>query len=98
MTAFILSLLFVATFVALFFSTKKNLEQRDQLDELARQIELSLDILDTKYKELARIAAMDVMSNDPTVREFVMHVKDACNAVLMVANKLVVVMDEEEDE
>jgi hypothetical protein len=95
----ILAFLLITTSVALFISTKKNLEQREQLDELADQIEESLDILDKKYKELARIAAMDVMSNEPIVREFVMHVKDTCDAVLLVANMLVVTMtDEDENE
>lgn len=94
---YVLTFFLLVTLVALFKSVEKNLKQREQLDEIAVQIEISLDVLDKKFKELSRIAAMDVMSNEPVVREFVMHVNDTRDAVLQVANRLTVALDEEDE-
>lgn len=53
------------------------------------QVEESLDILDECYGRIARIAQTEVASDDPFVKDVVVTVRKARDAVLLVANKLV---------
>lgn len=66
--------------------------------ELEDQVEESLDLLDTHYGRLAKVLEVPVASDDPFAREAVAAIKDAHDAVLLVANKLTVHTTGEEDE
>lgn len=52
------------------------------------QVEESLDILDKAYSDISYATSMDVFSDEPIIKNAITAVKDARNAVLMVANKL----------
>lgn len=56
--------------------------------DLEDQVEDSLDILNETHQNIARIAEMPVMSDDPTIRDVVASIAKAKNAILLVANKI----------
>jgi len=65
------------------------LELNDKHEELADQIESSLDVLDDCYQKIAKVAETPVASDDPVVRELLHDVQRAKDAVLLVANMIV---------
>ena len=75
--------------VGLFFSVKKNLELLSQIDDISDQIEESLDIIDASYKRISEKASLEVMSDEPVIRELVADMKASKDALILVANKIV---------
>lgn len=87
--------------VGLFISTRKNLQLDDKYEEMAEQVEDSLDILNECYQRIAKVAEMPVTSDDPIIQQLVGDIKYAKHAVLLVANKIVTfdrTDDEDEEE
>ena len=70
------------------FVTKKNLQLSDQREDLADQIEESLDMLDNCYSRLAHHAEIPVLSDEPIIQDVVRDIKLARNTVLAVASKV----------
>lgn len=66
-----------------------TLELREKHEELVDQIELSLDILDRCYNNIAKAVKTPVLSDDPVVRDLLIDMRRAKDAVLMVANRIV---------
>jgi hypothetical protein len=52
------------------------------------QVEESLDILNECYGRLSKIAKLDVMVDEPVVRDMVQTLKKSIDAILLVANKV----------
>lgn len=79
---------------------KKNLELADQREGIVDTIETSLDILDEVYTRIAHAATIPVLSDEPVVRELLNDIKRAKNAVLAIANMVVIYGNEpgEKDE
>ena len=65
------------------------LEFNEKHEVLADQIESSLDVLDDVYQRIARAAETPVMSDEPIVKELILDINRAKDAVLLVANKIV---------
>lgn len=91
---FFTTLLFL---VLLCLSVRRNFQLEDKLEELGDQVNESLDVLDGCYGRIAQKAEIPVMSDEPVIRELLSDMRMARDAVLLVANKLVV-FDDEDDE
>lgn len=84
-----ISVALVISLVALYFSVSVNLKLGRIVLAFEDQVEESLDVLDESYQHIAEIAAMPVMSDEPIIRNVMFNIKQARDAVLVVANKLV---------
>ena len=72
------------------FLIRKNLHLADQREELVDRIEESLDMLDDCYHRLAHNADIPVLSDEPVIKEVIADIKRAKQAVLLIAGKVVV--------
>lgn len=93
-----LMLLIIALAIALFYSLKKNIELMEQLDEVKDQVEESLDVLDFVYGRIYDKSQIEVLSDEPLVRELLQDIKAAKDTMIIVANKIVLPLSEDEDE
>lgn len=84
----IVSLLFVATSVALYFSVRRNMQIDDRIDEFGEQLDQSLDIIDECYGRISRAAETPLLTDEPVVRSLMSDIKITRQAVLLVANKI----------
>lgn len=73
----------------LFFSVKKNFELMSILDDVSDQVEESLDIIDNSYRKISEKASLEVMSDEPVVRELIADIQTSKDALILVANKIV---------
>lgn len=87
-TVVLLSLFSVAASAALYYSVKKNLELIETLENTMEQTEKSVEILDYYYKRLDRKLKLEVMSDDPTIKELVEDMKQSRKAVLEISKQL----------
>jgi predicted PurR-regulated permease PerM len=95
----ILSMLLVLAIAAVVLVVKINLQLSDQRERLVDQIERSLDELDLCFQRLSRNAEVNVLSDEPVIREVMGDIRRARNAVLAVASEVVTYgSDENEDE
>lgn len=74
---------------ALVWSVRLNLSYADKLEEVSDQIEDSLDVLDTCYQRAAAKAELEVLSDEPVVRELMDDIRGSRDAILLVANLIV---------
>lgn len=81
-----------------YVTIKKNLHLEDQREELVDTIEESLDMLDECYTRIAHAAEIPVLSDEPVIRDLLSDIKQAKNAVLAIASKVVMYGDDEQDE
>jgi hypothetical protein len=72
----------------LFFSIRLNLKNTDKLERISERIEESLDVLDVCYQRATARAALEVLSDEPVVRELVEDIRISKDAILLVANLL----------
>ena len=86
----------ISSYIA-WHAIKQNLILADQREELVDTIEESLDELDECYTAIATKAQIDVLSDEPIIRELINDIKRARNAMLSIASK-VVVYGEQKDE
>lgn len=84
--------------VALGFSLFRNLQYSDKLEVLGDQIEESLDIIDDCYQRISKAIEVPVLSDEPIVKELLADIKYIHQAVLLVANKIVVFDDDDDDD
>lgn len=98
MMCLILFVISVLLAFALFISVKRNLTLLEQLDEIRDQVNESLDVIDYVYGRIAAKAQTEVMSDEPLVRELVSDMQAAKDAMILVANKIVLPFIEEDDE
>ncbi len=57
---------------------------------LEEQIEESLDILDECHRNIHKITVEPVSSDDPLVRQVLVNIRKARDAILVIADKIVV--------
>lgn len=91
----ILTAMLLVAVMLVVLTVRKNLELSDQREQLVDQIEESLDELDACFQRLSRNAEVNVMSDEPIIREVVGDIRRARNAVLAVASKVVTYGSEE---
>lgn len=92
----VLLFLLVVAGVLIFALLSKNLQLSDQRELLVDQIEESLDELDSCYNRLAHNAEINVMSDEPVIREVMNDIKRSRNTVLKIASKVVTYGSDEE--
>jgi len=88
----IIIFLTLALVISAYFNIKcivTMLEFNEKHEVLVDQIESSLDILDDCYQRIARAAETPVMSDEPVVKELILDMNRAKDAVLLIANKIV---------
>jgi len=75
------------TFIA-YYSVRKNMLAYDKLEAVAAQIEESLDELDVCYTNIDAKTKIEVVSDEPVVRELLQDMNRARDTILLVANKI----------
>lgn len=85
----ILSILCFILSVFLFLSLRLNLKNAAKLNLINEKIEESLDVLDVCYQRATIRANLDVLSDEPVVKELVEDIQISRDAILLVANLLV---------
>jgi hypothetical protein len=85
----ILVLTNILSIVAIVIMIKKTMLTLEKMDEISKQVEESLDIIDDSYKKVSRHLKSPVLFDDPVVVEMIKDVKNAREAMLLVANKIV---------
>ena len=94
----VLTLLCIALGAGLFFSLRLNLQNADKIEEIRGRVEQSLDVLDTFYQRAVSRAELEIMLDEPVVRELVADLKASRDAILLVANLIIdPLRDDEED-
>lgn len=83
--------------VALVWSIRVNLRYMDTVDAVHAAVEECLDVLDTFYQRAAKRAKLEVMSDEPVVRELVADLKGAREAILLVASLIIEPMQFDEE-
>lgn len=56
--------------------------------DLEEQVEESLDIIDTSYREIGRVLDTPVFYDDPVVKQTLTSIKKAHSGLLLIANKI----------
>lgn len=74
--------------ILLTISVKKNIESYEKLEALSVQVEESLDLLDECHQKIDTKTKINVMFDDPVVKDLLQDIGDCKNSVLLVANKL----------
>ena len=91
-----LSLLCLILAGCLTWSVRLNLKYAEKFEEIIDQIDVSLDILDTQYQRAAAKAELEVLSDEPVVRDLIDDIKSSRDAILLVANLIVEPTQDEE--
>ena len=73
---------------ALFLSVKKNLVLNEKLENITEQIEESLDILDENYARIHRKTKIEILSDEPIIKELIFDINTSKDAILLIANKI----------
>lgn len=85
--------------LALYFSVQKAFALDDKFQELGRQVESSLDILDECYNRISAVSETPVFSDEPVVKQLMNDVAYSRHALLLIANNIVTFdRDDEEGE
>lgn len=84
----LLALLVITLSYGLYRSINKNLELIENLEELSTQIEESLDILDSCYKNIHKKSELEIFIDEPVVKDLINDINNTKDAVLLIANKL----------
>jgi predicted DNA-binding protein YlxM (UPF0122 family) len=81
----------------LFLSVRKNIELFEAVEEITDQINESLDLLEDYEKKLERKSKLEVMSDEPVIREVMNDIKGSKEAVKSVREKLSIISIEEDE-
>lgn len=84
--------------IGLFYSIRSNLRYVEQLDQIRDQVEKSLDVLNTCYQRVAEKSNIELLSDEPIVRDLVYDMKRSKDAILLVANMIVTPFNEDEED
>lgn len=94
----LLALIIIALSVGLFYSVRLNMKYVEQLDQIREQVEESLDVLNTCYQRVAEKSSIELLSDEPIVRDLVYDMKRSKDAILLVANMIVTPFNEDEED
>ena len=83
---------------ALFLSLRRNMKLMDRMEDLAEQVEISLDALDEHYQKIDRASKTDLFSDEPIVKELVRDMAAAKEAVRSVAARLYKSMEDDDND
>jgi len=77
--------------------TKKSLKLMEKIDEIGAQVEESLDMIDESYQDVSKHLKSPVLFDDPVVTMMIKDVKNAREAMLLIANKIVIPFGKQEE-
>ena len=78
-------------------AVQRSLVLIEKIDEINIQVEESLDIIDTAYASVSKHLESPVLFDDPVVIAMIRDVKQAKDAMLLVANKVTEPFQNDED-
>lgn len=84
----LLSIFLTISCVALYYSVKKNLEMIQTLENSMEQVEDSLEILEICKNKIEKKLKIDVLSDEPIIRELIEDIKLSKYSVLLISEKL----------
>jgi hypothetical protein len=87
----------ILTLMACVLAVQRSLVLIEKIDEINIQVEESLDIIDTSYASVSKHLESPVLFDDPVVVAMIRDVKQAKDAMLLVANKVTEPFQDEED-
>jgi hypothetical protein len=96
-TIVVLSILCFFLILSLIWSVKKNLAFSEKFESIIEQIERSLDVLDSCYQRAAARSKLEVLSDEPVVRELLEDIQVTRDAILLVANLMIEPIEEERE-
>lgn len=97
MTYVLLSLLIIVS-IALAVAIKRLTQLLRRHEELGKQVNESLDVLDDVYRKISAATEIPVLMDDPIVHNLLADIRTARHAVLLVANKIVTFDDDDEED
>jgi hypothetical protein len=80
----ILVLVFLSALLAL--SIRKNLYLQEKVENISESLEETLDVLDLVYQRIVAKTQLEVLSDDPIVRELAQDLKLSRDSIQAVAN------------
>jgi hypothetical protein len=92
------SLVIFTTSAALAVSLKKNIEYMEKLEEVGQSLQMSIDLLEIQYEKLNKKSKIELFSDEPVVRDLVIDIAEAKEAVIVTARLLDGVLRTEETE
>lgn len=78
-------------------AVQRSLVLIEKIDEINIQVEESLDIIDASYASVSKHLESPVLFDDPVVIAMIRDVKQAKDAMLLVANKVTEPFQNDED-
>ncbi|NBP02365.1 MAG: hypothetical protein EBU90_20060 [Proteobacteria bacterium] len=69
----------------------------EKIDEIGAQVEESLDMIDESYQDVSKHLKSPVLFDDPVVTMMIKDVKNAREAMLLIANKIVIPFGKQEE-
>lgn len=87
----------ILTLTACVLAVQRSLVLIEKIDEINVQVEESLDIIDTSYASVSKHLESPVLFDDPVVVAMIRDVKQARDAMLLVANKVTEPFQDDED-
>lgn len=82
---YFLSFLIFLFLILLILSVKKNLYFQNRIEEINGKLEESLDVLDEVYQRIVEKTKLEVLSDEPVVRELAEDLKISRDSVLHAA-------------
>jgi len=78
----------ILTLVVCVLAIQRSLVLIEKIDDINVQVEESLDIIDSAYANVSKHLESPVLFDDPVVVTMIRDVKQARDAMLLVANKV----------
>ena len=83
---YVFTLLIFVFLILLILSVKKNLYFQNRVEEINDRLEESLDVLDEVYQRIVEKTKLEVLSDEPVVRELAEDLKISRDSILHVAS------------
>jgi len=90
------SLGLLTTLTILAVSLKKNIEYMEKLEEVGQSLQETIDLLEIQYEKMNKKSKIELFSDEPVVRDLVIDILEAKEAVVMTARLLDGVLKTEE--
>lgn len=91
----VVSILLILSLIVLFFSVRKSIALNERLENISDSINTSLDIIDNCYARVSSKLEIELLSDEPIVKELVSDMKYCKDSLLVIAN---IITQNSEDE
>lgn len=93
----LLTIIVLASAYALYRCIKRIEYLVNIIESMNTQVEESLDILNTCYGNIDRATKVDVLSDEPVIKDVLNDIRQSRNAILLVANKISAYAEDSEE-